>query len=75
MRSHVLLVTDLIDPYLSPRCFTQNMVLSWGFLSALYHYGTGRHYRLDRIHGVECTTTIRPLLSSRTTRFPQVLDV
>jgi hypothetical protein len=28
MRSHVLLVADLIDPYLSPRCIIQNMALS-----------------------------------------------
>jgi hypothetical protein len=58
MRSHVLLVADLIDPYRSPRCITQNMALARCFF-------IGR-YRLDRIHCVACTT-IRPLLSSRTT--------
>lgn len=49
MRSHVFLVADLIDPYLSPRCITQNMALARFFLSALCHAhldDNGR-YRLD----------------------------
>jgi hypothetical protein len=28
MRSHVFFVADLIDPYPSPRCITQNMALA-----------------------------------------------
>lgn len=55
MRSHVLLVTDLIDPYLSPRCFTQNMVLSWGFfisLIPLWHWAplSSRSYPWRGVH-------------------------
>lgn len=71
MHSHVFLVADLIDPYLSPRCITQNMALARFFLSALCHAhldDNGR-YRLDRIHCVWCTT-IRPSPSSRTSRLP-----
>jgi hypothetical protein len=82
MRSHVLLVADLIDSYRSPRCITQNMALSRFFFIGPHLYDTWwSRYRLDRIHCVECTT-IRPLPSSRTTRLPmlsfqlpQVLDV
>ena len=57
MRSHVLLVADLIDLYRSPRCITQPMALC----------RTGR-YRLDRIHlcGMHYTTPLAAIATHNT---------
>lgn len=50
MRSHVFFVADLIDPYLSPRCITQNMAL-------------GRFFYLNQPYATHTLMTMGGILS------------
>ena len=79
MRSHDLLVADLIDSYRSPRCITQNMALSRIFM-ALYSAQMGGHGIVSIVSIVWSAQQYAPyrrhtqhaLLSFQ---LPQVLDV